>query len=93
MERCALEYCKRRDFLPFQCTLCHKKFCLEHKDLKDHECPYQFAEGRQCNVLNATKLYNTYQTNQKMRFQSNMYANKQRKRNQNVFNAKSNQMR
>ncbi|CAD8131504.1 unnamed protein product [Paramecium pentaurelia] len=59
MERCALEYCKRRDFLPFQCTLCNKKFCLEHKDLKDHECPFQFAEKKavQCSKCNKVIQY------------------------------------
>ncbi|CAD8165783.1 unnamed protein product [Paramecium octaurelia] len=59
MERCDVEYCKRRDFLPFKCTLCNRKFCLEHKELKEHECPFQFAERKalKCNQCNQVINY------------------------------------
>jgi predicted nucleic acid binding AN1-type Zn finger protein len=31
--------CNKRDFLPFQCDLCGKTLCLDHRDYVSHDCP------------------------------------------------------
>ncbi len=36
---CTYKYCKRKDFLPFECSRCGKIYCLEHRSCKAHECP------------------------------------------------------
>ena len=36
---CQLPECGKHDFLPFQCDLCKKSYCLEHKDYNSHICP------------------------------------------------------
>ncbi|CAK9049964.1 unnamed protein product [Durusdinium trenchii] len=35
---CALETCGLRDFLPFVCRFCGKKFCQDHADAAKHDC-------------------------------------------------------
>jgi predicted nucleic acid binding AN1-type Zn finger protein len=35
---CALSSCRQRDFLPFSCTNCHQKFCLDHRTPASHHC-------------------------------------------------------
>lgn len=35
---CELEGCNQKDFLPFECEYCHKKFCLEHRLVAKHNC-------------------------------------------------------
>eukprot|EP00761_Pharyngomonas_kirbyi_P012369 gb/GECH01012396.1/.p1 GENE.gb/GECH01012396.1/~~gb/GECH01012396.1/.p1 ORF type:complete len:140 (+),score=24.95 gb/GECH01012396.1/:1-420(+) len=35
---CSLESCKQKDFLPFQCDLCKKTFCLDHREPESHSC-------------------------------------------------------
>ena len=36
---CEYEGCSIRDFLPITCDRCGKKFCHEHQNYKEHECP------------------------------------------------------
>jgi predicted nucleic acid binding AN1-type Zn finger protein len=38
--RCFKQDCRQQDFLPFLCDLCGNKFCLEHKNAKDHDCTH-----------------------------------------------------
>lgn len=38
---CALETCGLRDFLPFLCRFCGKKFCQDHADAAKHSCTAQ----------------------------------------------------
>ena len=35
---CAMRICNERDFLPFTCSECQKKFCLAHRTPAAHEC-------------------------------------------------------
>jgi predicted nucleic acid binding AN1-type Zn finger protein len=35
---CALDTCNERDFLPFVCSACQKKYCLAHRTPAQHEC-------------------------------------------------------
>ena len=35
---CSVGYCKKQDFLPFFCDGCNKKYCLEHRNYRAHEC-------------------------------------------------------
>lgn len=35
---CEYELCKTLDFLPFECKLCKKSFCIEHRLPISHEC-------------------------------------------------------
>ena len=35
---CACPDCNLRDFLPFECNLCKKSFCLNHRTYESHEC-------------------------------------------------------
>ena len=35
---CALDSCHRLDFLPFDCSLCHLSFCLDHRTPQTHSC-------------------------------------------------------
>mmetsp|Transcript_55609 Transcript_55609/g.154956 ORF Transcript_55609/g.154956 Transcript_55609/m.154956 type:complete len:309 (-) Transcript_55609:201-1127(-) len=37
-ESCSFELCRDRDFLPFACRHCSKKFCLRHAAPVEHEC-------------------------------------------------------
>ena len=32
------EFCKRQDYLPIKCNLCHKYFCKEHSSFDSHNC-------------------------------------------------------
>lgn len=31
-------FCRQQDYLPFTCAHCSHKFCLKHRDVKDHKC-------------------------------------------------------
>ena len=33
-------YCKRHDFLPFQCKYCHDYFCIRHRSPSYHDCAF-----------------------------------------------------
>lgn len=35
---CEVDGCNVHDFLPFQCSLCSKVFCLQHRGLGSHSC-------------------------------------------------------
>jgi predicted nucleic acid binding AN1-type Zn finger protein len=35
---CEAELCNQRDFLPFTCDVCQKKFCLSHRTYAAHDC-------------------------------------------------------
>lgn len=35
---CSVEYCRQKDFLPFQCDYCGKKLCAEHRTYAAHSC-------------------------------------------------------
>eukprot|EP00918_Siedleckia_nematoides_P049132 GHVU01107722.1.p1 GENE.GHVU01107722.1~~GHVU01107722.1.p1 ORF type:complete len:178 (+),score=24.63 GHVU01107722.1:195-728(+) len=37
---CSDRYCQMRDFLPFECSLCSRVFCLDHFKPDSHQCPY-----------------------------------------------------
>lgn len=36
--RCQFENCNQLDYLPFECNLCNKVFCLNHKSYDQHMC-------------------------------------------------------
>lgn len=36
-KRCFL--CNQQDFLPIECDLCNKFFCMEHSSIDSHQCP------------------------------------------------------
>uniref|UniRef100_A0A0G4I3N0 AN1-type domain-containing protein n=1 Tax=Chromera velia CCMP2878 TaxID=1169474 RepID=A0A0G4I3N0_9ALVE len=38
-EHCFLDICRQRDFLPFTCTACARKFCIAHFKPEAHGCP------------------------------------------------------
>ncbi|XP_074243054.1 AN1-type zinc finger protein 1 isoform X4 [Saimiri boliviensis] len=38
-QRCQVEHCRQRDFLPFICGDCSGIFCLEHRSRESHGCP------------------------------------------------------
>lgn len=35
---CEAECCNQRDFLPFTCDVCNKKYCLAHRTYQAHSC-------------------------------------------------------
>lgn len=35
---CSVNHCKQKDFLPFLCDGCNKKYCLVHRCYKAHGC-------------------------------------------------------
>jgi predicted nucleic acid binding AN1-type Zn finger protein len=37
---CTIRECREKDFLPFECDLCHQKFCLKHRSYKEHNCAF-----------------------------------------------------
>ncbi|KAL0478475.1 hypothetical protein AKO1_008223 [Acrasis kona] len=43
---CALPECREKDFLPFECDACHKKFCLEHRTRESHRCEHEHIRDR-----------------------------------------------
>merc|ERR1711991_175031 len=38
-KHCALDDCKLRDFLPYECALCKRTFCTDHWRPAAHRCP------------------------------------------------------
>ncbi len=53
---CAVETCRQRDFLPFCCTACNLKFCLEHRTPAQHACseePAAKVSAVECPVCGA----------------------------------------
>lgn len=48
---CQYTPCGVKDFLPFQCNLCKKNFCLEH--FKNHECQ---IKNETKNIKKKTKI-------------------------------------
>ena len=36
--RCQFENCNQLDYLPFECNLCNKVFCVDHKSYDQHNC-------------------------------------------------------
>eukprot|EP00736_Rhodelphis_marinus_P012532 Rmarinus@m.4474 len=43
--KCSFEQCQLHDFLPFECDLCKKKFCNEHRLYEAHECPNAYMKS------------------------------------------------
>jgi predicted nucleic acid binding AN1-type Zn finger protein len=37
-KHCDHPTCHQKDFLPFECELCKHNYCLDHRDLADHNC-------------------------------------------------------
>ena len=33
-------YCRRNDFLPFQCRRCQLMFCSQHRSVESHDCQH-----------------------------------------------------
>lgn len=48
-EHCSAADCRLKDFLPFECDCCEKKFCLSHRSYAAHGCP--LAGGKDCLAL------------------------------------------
>jgi len=38
-EQCQVDSCGQLDFLPIKCYGCHKKYCTEHFQYENHQCP------------------------------------------------------
>lgn len=56
---CKYQYCKQKDFLPFNCKGCSQSFCVEHRTEIDHECsnPTLQQKAIVCPVCNKTIKY------------------------------------
>ncbi|KAG2375158.1 hypothetical protein C9374_010162 [Naegleria lovaniensis] len=42
---CQFDGCNQKDFLPFKCDKCNKYYCLAHRTLQDHKCPFDDSVG------------------------------------------------
>ncbi|KAF0971731.1 hypothetical protein FDP41_009954 [Naegleria fowleri] len=42
---CQFDGCNQKDFLPFKCDKCNKYYCLEHRTMQDHKCPFDDSFG------------------------------------------------
>ena len=49
-EQCDYKNCGQLDFLPIKCYCCHKKFCNEHFQYENHECPEKHTKDVQVPV-------------------------------------------
>lgn len=49
VSQCALPTCNRDEFLPFECDMCQKVYCLDHRTYAAHSCPK--AAGKDCRVI------------------------------------------
>ena len=38
--QCSYKDCKKCNQVPMNCQKCHKNFCLAHRYLEEHNCPY-----------------------------------------------------
>ncbi|XP_058450068.1 AN1-type zinc finger protein 2A [Malaya genurostris] len=36
--RCTFKNCKKKELIPFSCTVCKRNYCLKHRHTADHEC-------------------------------------------------------
>ncbi|XP_055586596.1 AN1-type zinc finger protein 2A [Uranotaenia lowii] len=36
--RCTFKNCKKKELVPFNCTVCKMNYCLKHRHTADHEC-------------------------------------------------------
>lgn len=36
--RCSFKTCKKKELVPFSCTVCKRNYCLKHRHTLDHEC-------------------------------------------------------
>ena len=43
---CAVLTCHQLDFLPFNCDLCHKTFCKDHRSYKEHNCTEAYRKDK-----------------------------------------------
>eukprot|EP00485_Elphidium_margaritaceum_P006295 CAMPEP_0202704698 /NCGR_PEP_ID=MMETSP1385-20130828/17336_1 /ASSEMBLY_ACC=CAM_ASM_000861 /TAXON_ID=933848 /ORGANISM="Elphidium margaritaceum" /LENGTH=291 /DNA_ID=CAMNT_0049362783 /DNA_START=18 /DNA_END=893 /DNA_ORIENTATION=- len=57
-KHCSVDECKQFDFLPFNCSLCDKTFCLQHREQSAHKCTALAQEKN--NILPKCPLCNKY---------------------------------
>lgn len=43
---CEVANCQQLDFLPFQCDMCKKTFCLDHSKYDDHNCEQYYKKNK-----------------------------------------------
>lgn len=36
--KCNFEKCKKKELIPFMCSVCKQNFCLSHRHTADHKC-------------------------------------------------------
>lgn len=36
--KCSMGTCKKKELIPFLCSVCKKNFCISHRHTADHEC-------------------------------------------------------
>ncbi|MCL7050816.1 hypothetical protein MKW94_017638 [Papaver nudicaule] len=74
---CEFSGCNQLDFLPFDCNLCSKIFCVEHKSCKSHECPKTEQDNRRvvvcekCSIALEVTNLGTEEEKQKIRLHEN----------------------
>jgi len=49
-EQCQVDSCGQLDFLPIKCYGCHKKFCTDHFQYENHQCPIRHTKDVQVPV-------------------------------------------
>ena len=49
-EQCEVDSCGQLDFLPIKCYGCHKKFCTDHFQYENHNCPVRHTKDVQVPV-------------------------------------------
>lgn len=55
---CSLERCRERDFLPFKCEHCSRRYCLIHRTPESHECPVWNKRQREPTTIRCSTCAN-----------------------------------
>ena len=48
---CTFKGCREKEFVPINCKLCKKPFCLKHRFEADHDCPVNKKAGNSAKLV------------------------------------------